>query len=392
MKYARITGWGKYLPERVLSNADLEQMVETSDEWIVSRTGIRERRIAAPGETTSDMAVKAGQAALTRAGVDAADLDLIIMATSSPDHFLPPVSSIVQDRLGANRAGAFTLAAGCTGFVYGLSAAHQYIATGTCQKVLVIGAEIISFVTDWSDRNTCVLFGDGAGAVVLEAADQPTGPLAYDLGSEGASADALIVHGLGTAEPPSHRVLDDGRHYLRMNGRKVFLFATRVMVDSVQEVIRKSGLPWEDVELVIPHQANLRIIEMAARRLGMPMEKVLVNLDRYGNTSAASIPIALAEAADEGRLKDGDHVVLAGFGAGLTWASTVVHWQPVAPKAEPIAVSDWPMRERLTQPLNKARIALWNARVSARAAVEDAVMPLLLPLYTRTVRRRKKED
>ncbi|MGQ9585501.1 MAG: beta-ketoacyl-ACP synthase III [Anaerolineae bacterium] len=389
MRYARITGWGKYAPERVLTNHDLEQMVDTSDEWIVTRTGIRERHIAAPGETTSDISVKAARQALERAGVSPEELDLVIVATSSPDYFLPPVSSLVQHKLGARKAGAYTVVAGCTGFVYALSAAHQYLATGTCQKALVIGSEIISFVVDWTDRNTCVLFGDGAGAVVLEASEHPTGPLAYVLGSDGSDADCLIVPGVGTAHPLDQEVLDKGLHYVRMDGRRVFTFAIKVMVDATKEVVARSGIPWDDIELLIPHQANSRIIELAARRLGMPMEKVLVNLDRYGNTSAASIPIALAEAADEGRLKDGDHAVLVGFGAGLTWAATVIHWQPTEPEA--IAVSNWPMRERLAEPLNKVRIALWNAQVTARTALEEAVMPLLLPLYTRTSRQRKKE-
>jgi len=389
MKYARITGWGKYAPEKVLTNQDLERMVDTNDEWIVTRTGIRERHIAAKGETTSDISVKAAQQALERAGVSPEELDLIIVATSSPDYLLPPVSSLVQHKLGAKNAGAFALAAGCTGFVYGLSAAHQFLATGTCQKALVIGAEIISVAVDWTDRNTCVLFGDGAGAVVLEATDQPTGPLAYVLGSDGKDADALIVPGMGTAHPLDQAVLDEGLNYVRMNGRKIFRFATRVMVDSVKEVVARSGVPWEDIELLIPHQANSRIIELAARRLGIPMEKVMVNIDRYGNTSAASIPIALAEAAEEGRLKEGDHAVLVGFGAGLTWAATVIYWQPV--ESEAIPVSNWPMQERVSEPLKKARIALWNARVTARTAVEEAVLPLLLPLYTRTSRRRKKK-
>lgn len=387
MRYARITGWGKYAPAQVLTNHDLEQMVDTSDEWIVTRTGIRERHIAAKGETTSDMSVAAARQALERAGLSPDDLDLILVATSSPDYFLPPVSSIVQHKLGAKRAGAYTISAGCTGFVYALSAAHQYLATGTCERVLVIGAELISFVVDWTDRNTCVLFGDGAGAVVVEATDQPTGPLAYVLGSDGSQADALIVPGVGSIRPLDREVVDNGLQYVRMDGHKIFKFATRILVEATKEVVARSGVPWDDIELLIPHQANLRIIELAARRLGMPMERVYVNIDRYGNTSAASIPIALAEAADEGRLREGDHVVLVGFGAGLTWAATVLHWQPT--RTEGIPVANWPFRERLVEPLNRAKIALWNAQVTARTALEEAMMPLLLPLYTRTARRRK---
>lgn len=389
MRYARITGWGKYAPEKVLTNHDLEQMVDTSDEWIVTRTGIRERHIAAKGEATSDMAVAASRQALERAGLSPDDLDLIIIATSSPDYFLPPVSSIVQHKLGATRAGAYTLSAGCTGFVYALSAAHQYLATGTCERVLVIGAELISFVVDWTDRNTCVLFGDGAGAVVMEATDQPTGPLAYVLGSDGSQADALIVPGVGSIRPLDREVVDNGLQYVRMDGQAIFRFATRILVEATKEVVARSGVPWDDIELLIPHQANSRIIELAARRLGMPMEKVYMNIDRYGNTSAASIPIALAEAAEEGRLKEGDHVVLVGFGAGLTWAATVLHWQPT--RTEGIPVANWPLRQRLTEPLNQAKIALWNAQVTARTILEEAMMPLLLPLYTRTGRRRKEK-
>ena len=292
-RYGRITGWGMYVPDRVLTNHDLEQMVDTSDEWIISRTGIRERRIAGPGETTSTMSLEAAQRALARADVVPEELDLIIVATSSPDYLTPPVSSMVQDQLGAKRAAAFTLAAGCTGFVYALVAANQFIATGMYDKILVIGVEHLSMAVDWTDRNTCVLFGDGAGAVVVEASDQPTGILSAELGSEGKDWDALILPGGGSARPFSEQTLANKEQYLRMDGRRVFKFATRAMTDSTLRVVRESGISWDDIELVIPHQANARIIDLAVRRLKIDPVKVMVNLDRYGNTSTASIPLAV---------------------------------------------------------------------------------------------------
>jgi len=368
MKYGRIAGWGKYAPPKVLTNFDLEKMVHTSDEWIVTRTGIRERRIAGEGETTLTMSVAAARQALERAGVRPSDLDLILVATSSPDYLLPPVSSMIQDRLGA-RCGAFTLVAGCTGFVYGLATAQQFIASGAYRTILVIGAEIISRNIDWTDRNTCVLFGDGAGAVVLQASDAPTGVLSFVLGSDGAGAKHLMVPGGGVAMPFSQRVVDEGAQYIRMNGREVFKFATRVLAQAAIEAVEQSGLTLNDVDLLIPHQANMRIIEVAARQLGMPMDKVFVNLDRYGNTSAASIPIALVEAIQQGRCADNSTVLLVGFGAGLTWASAVVKLGTLEP----------------------ARYALWRsipirAKARARAAVGALSMrvgAMLLPLAQR---------
>ncbi len=375
-KYARITGWGKYVPERVLTNFDLEKMVDTSDEWIRTRTGIRERRIAAPGETCSTMSVAAAQRALEVARLSASDLDLIVVATSSPDYFVPAVASMVQDQLGAGKAAAFSLVAGCTGWVYALVTASQFIQTGAYRNALVLGTEHLSIGVDWTDRNTCVLFGDGSGAVVLEASDQPTGLLSFELGSDGSDYDALILPGCAGANPASHEVINQRLHYLRMDGRRVFKFATRVMADSVANVVAKAGLTPDDVDLVVPHQANDRIIELARRRLRMPPEKIVVNIDRYGNTSAASIPLALVEAVEEGRVKSGDHLVFVGFGAGLTWAAAAFHWEPQEPAAIPVL--DWPVRERLTEPVDKVRTALWSARVSLTTRAES----LLLPLYT----------
>jgi 3-oxoacyl-[acyl-carrier-protein] synthase-3 len=375
-KYARITGWGKYLPERVLTNFDLEKMVDTSDEWIRTRTGISERHIAAPGETCSTMSVAAARQALAVAQLPPSDVELIIVATSTPDYWVPSVASIVQDKLGATGAPAFSLVAGCTGWVYALVTASQFIQTGAYRNALVIGTEHLSIGVDWTDRNTCVLFGDGSGAVVLEASDQPTGLMAFDLGSDGSDYDALIYPGGAGAHPPSHEMINQRMQYLRMDGRRVFKFATRVLADSVTKVVSASGLTPDDIALIIPHQANDRIIEMARRKLRVPEEKMMINIDRYGNTSAASIPLALVDAIDEGRLKSGDHVVFVGFGAGLTWAAAALHWEPQEPTAIP--VSDWPVRERLARPVAKARTALWSARVGLATKAEA----VLLPLYT----------
>ncbi len=386
-KYARITGWGKYVPERVLTNFDLEKMVDTSDEWIRTRTGIRERRIAAPGETCCSMSVASARKALAMAGLLPENVELLIVATSTPDYLVPAVASMVQDRLGATKAAAFSLLAGCTGWVYALVTASQFIQTGAYRNALVIGTEHLSVGVDWTDRSTCVLFGDGSGAVVLEASDQPTGLLGFELGSDGSEYDALIFPGCGGVHPPSHEVINQRLHYLRMDGNRVFRFATRVLADSVTRVVARSGLTPDDVDLIIPHQANDRIIEMARRKLKMPPEKMMVNIDRYGNTSAASIPLALVDAIEEERVKPGDHLVFVGFGAGLTWAAAVVHWEPQEPAAIPVL--NWPMRERLAQPVARVRTALWSARVNLSTKAEA----LLLPLYsfaTGSRKRRKK--
>jgi len=387
-QYARITGWGMYVPERILTNHDLEQMVDTNDEWIFSRTGIRERRIVGEGETTVSMSLAAGREALDKAGLRAADLDLIIVATSTPDYLCPSASSILQHRLGAKKAAAFDLVAGCTGFVYGLVTASQFIQSGLYQRVLVVGAETVSMGVDWTDRNTCVLFGDGAGAVVMQASSSRTGILASELGSDGSGWDAMVLPGGGSAKPFSQEVLDNGENFLRMDGRRVFRFATRIMSESVRRVVSESGVPWDDIKLVIPHQANARIIDFAVRRMRLDPDKVMINLDRYGNTSAASIALALYEAVEQGRLQPGDHVVLVGFGAGLTWATAVLHWEPTG--AEGIPVLNWPVRERLAQQVARARTAAWNARVALTTRASEAATTLLLPLYTWTGRRRKK--
>ena len=336
--YGNIIGWGKYIPPKVITNADLEKTLDTSDEWIVARSGIRERHVVSEGENTSQMSIAAARDALDMAGIHPKDLDLIIIATSSPDYLTPPISSQVQHGLGANKVGAFTLVTGCTGFVYALATAQHFIASGAYENILVVGAELLSRFTDWSDRATCILFGDGAGAVVMGATDVPSGVLSYVLGSDGSGAEHLILPAGGAVNPPSQHTLDMDMHYLRMNGREVFKFATRVLGRSLREVISDAGLQTEDIDLFIPHQANVRIIESAARSVNLPEEKVFVNIQKYGNTSAASIPIALCEAFEEGRAKVGDTLALVSFGAGLTWASAVLK---IAPHEKPIPKRWW---------------------------------------------------
>jgi 3-oxoacyl-[acyl-carrier-protein] synthase-3 len=323
--YSQISGWGKYVPEKVLTNHDLEKIVETSHDWIVQRTGIEERRVAADTETSGTMSVAASQKALARAGITAADLDLIIVATSSPDYFVPAVSSTVQAMLGAT-CPAFTVMTGCTGFVYALVTGHQFIATGAFKRVLVVGVELITRFLDWNDRDTCVLFGDGAGAVVLTPSATPRGVLGFDLGSNGDQGHHLILEGGGCVNPLSQELLDSGKQYVHMNGREVFKFATRILPQSTGKVLQHAGLNLDDIDLLIPHQANARIIDLAIRYLGIDPNKVFVNVNKYGNTSAASIPIALVEALEQGRVKPDDKIAMVSFGAGLTWASAVVQW------------------------------------------------------------------
>ncbi len=351
-RYANIVGWGKYVPSRVITNADLEKTLDTSDEWIFTRTGIRQRHVVSPGENTSTMAIGAAKEALESARVHARDLGLIIVATSSPDYLTPPISSQVQHALGAKDVGAFTLVAGCPGFVYGLVTAQQFIATGSCDNVLVIGAELISRFTDWNDRTTAVLFGDGAGAAVLQVSDKPSGVLSFVLGSDGSGAEHLILPGGGTVSPPSQEVLDQGLHYLRMNGRQVFRFATRVLGKALRQAIQQAGITADDIDLFVPHQANARIIESAARYVGLPREKVFVNIERYGNTSAASIPIAMCEALEQGLIKAGDKVGFVTFGAGLTWASAIVELgEPSMPT--PIRRTRISLPSRLIEPITR---------------------------------------
>lgn len=323
---AGILGLGSYVPERVLTNRELEAMVSTSDEWIQSRTGIRERRIAAPGQATSDLALEAAGKALRDANITPGEVDLIIVATNTPDSLLPAVACIVQDRLGADRAGAFDLLAGCTGFMYAMSVASQFIVSGMYRHVLVVGAETLTRIVDWEDRNTCVVFGDGAGAAVIGRVPGDYGLLHSKLGADGSGGQHLCVPAGGSRLPACRDTVDRKLHFVRMNGREVFKFAVRACGDGTLKTLAEAGLSREDVDFLIPHQANIRIIEAAARRLELPMEKVLVNVDRFGNTSTASIPMALEEAVNQGRINDGDNIVMAAFGAGLTWAAAVMRW------------------------------------------------------------------
>ena len=333
--HAHVVGWGKYVPRRVLTNDDLSRMVDTSDEWIRTRTGIRERHLAEDGETTSSMAVQAGQQALEVAGLSPTQLDLIVVATVTPDYLFPATACLVQDALGATGAVAFDLSAGCSGFVYGLSVAAHLLSAGVYQAALVIGAETLSRITDWTDRDTCVLFGDGAGAVVLQAGESEGGVLATVLGADGSGGDLLRVSAGGSRMPASHRTVAEGLHFIQMKGREVFRFAVRAIPAATREVLEEAELSLADVDLLIPHQANQRIIEAAARALGVPPEGVYSNLERYGNTSAASIPIALSEAAEGGRIQPGDLVVCVGFGAGLTWGAAAIRWTLPQPAPAP---------------------------------------------------------
>jgi 3-oxoacyl-[acyl-carrier-protein] synthase-3 len=313
------------VPETVLTNFHLEKMVDTSDAWIVERTGIRERRIASDGEVTSDLAARAARLALEDAGVPAKDVDLVIVATVTPDMPFPSCACVVQGKIGASQAAAFDIGAGCTGFVYALSVAHSLVAAGTYDNVLVIGAETLSRIVNWKDRNTCVLFGDGAGAVLVRPLERSDGVIACTLGADGTRGDLLTLPGGGSAHPASRDTLEEGLHYIHMQGNQVYRFAVRVMVDATREVIAKAGLTEDDVDLVIPHQANQRLLDLAAERLGTP-EKVYSNVARFGNTSAASIPIALDEASRSGKLKQGARVLLVAFGAGLTWGAAILRW------------------------------------------------------------------
>ncbi|MFW6381349.1 MAG: beta-ketoacyl-ACP synthase III [Bacillota bacterium] len=322
---ATITGMGKYIPEKVLTNNELEKMVDTSDKWIKTRTGIEERRIAAEDEPTSELAIKASLEALDDAGITAAELDMILVATATPDMLFPATACLLQDQLKAGPVATFDLEAGCSGFVYGLSVGSQFIESGMYETVLVVGAETLSKITDWEDRGTCVLFGDGAGAAVLQATDRG-GMLAFDLGSDGSGGKHLEVPAGGSRHPASKETIEKRMHYIKMDGNPVFKFAVKRMGQSSLDVLKKAGIDADDVNLFVPHQANTRIIKAAAKRLGLEDDRVFINLPKYGNTSTASVPIALYEAREEGLVNNGDILVLVAFGAGLTWASTVMEW------------------------------------------------------------------
>jgi 3-oxoacyl-[acyl-carrier-protein] synthase III len=314
-----ITGLGTHVPERVLTNDELATMVDTSDEWIRARTGIRERRVAAPDEALTDIALPAARAALADAGVEAADVDLLVCATVTPDMMFPTSSALLADALGMPNAAAYDLLAGCTGFVYALAQAYSMVASGLSRRALVVGGDVLSKILDWEDRSTLVLFGDGAGAVVLEPVGHG-GFLGFELGADGGGGEHLWLPGSGS------RRFDDPNRYVKMNGREVFRFATRVLVYSAEQVLAECGKTVEDVDVYIPHQANKRIIDYAADKLGIPEEKTVVNVDKFGNTSSGSIPLALTDARNEGRLRDGALVLMTGMGAGLTWGSALIEW------------------------------------------------------------------
>ena len=317
--HVTVTGLGAYAPERVITNDELAQMVDTSDEWIVERTGIRERRIAADSQALSDLSLPAVRHALEQAGSDGTDVDLLIVATVTPDMMFPSTSALLADQLGAKEAAAYDLSAGCTGFMYALAQAYGMVASGLSRRALVVGGDVLSRILDWTDRSTVVLFGDGAGAVVLEPSEA-AGFLAFELGADGGGGEHLWLPGSGS------RRFEDPDRLVKMNGREVFKFATRVLVSSAEAVLDRCGVGVEDVDVYVPHQANVRIIDHATKKLGIPSERVVINVDRYGNTSSGSIPLALADAQADGRLRPGGLVLMTGMGAGLTWGSALMRW------------------------------------------------------------------
>ena len=360
--YAQIVGWGYQVPDKIVTNHDLEQIVDTTDEWIRSRTGIEERHIATdPSETSATLGAAAARKALEVADVHPSKIDLIICASSSPEYIFPSTASMIQDALGADNAGAFDLSAACSGFVYALSMARGHILAGDAEYVLVIGAETLSRFVDWTDRGTCVLFGDGAGAVLVAASNVPGGIMATALGSDGSGADALIIPGGGSAMPSSLETVSNGSHFIKMDGKAVFRFATRAMANATRQVLDRSGLTTDQISLLIPHQANIRIIQNSVlKQLKIPEDRVFINLQRYGNTSTASVPIALCEAIECGRVHPGDNLVFVGFGAGLTWAACSVKWSvPVEKQAE----SWWKSRRRQAVYQAAAARSMWKRAV-----------------------------
>ena len=379
---AHITGWGRYAPSQVLTNADLERIVDTSDEWIRSRTGIRERRVAAAHETTASMAAVASLRALAVAGLEPDDIDLILLGTLTPDYWMPSTAALVKEAIGNTRAVAMDVMAACSGFVYAYASAHAHITSGMARHVLVIGAETLTRFLDYTDRNTCILFGDGAGAVVLSASDQPGGGMGIELTTEPSGAYMIWLPAGGAKAPPGIETVNRGEHFIRMEGRETYRFATRTLATTALAAVEQAGLKPSDIDLFIPHQANIRIIDAVAKGLGLPMEKMFVNVDRYGNTSAASIPIALAEAVDSGRVKVGDHVVMVAFGAGFTSGAIALQWTAdpsrgsLAESVDPAAVTikpplDW----SAVDPIPPALAALMASPVAGHELDVDDVAP-----------------
>jgi 3-oxoacyl-[acyl-carrier-protein] synthase-3 len=379
---AHITGWGRYAPSQVLTNADLERIVDTSDAWIRSRTGIRERRVAAAHETTASMAAVASLRALAVAGLEPDDIDLILLGTLTPDYWMPSTAALVKEAIGNTRAVAMDVMAACSGFVYAYASAHAHITSGMARHVLVIGAETLTRFLDYTDRNTCILFGDGAGAVVLSASDQPGGGMGIELTTEPSGAYMIWLPAGGAKAPPGIETVNRGEHFIRMEGRETYRFATRTLATTALAAVEQAGLQPSDIDLFIPHQANIRIIDAVAKGLGLPMEKMFVNVDRYGNTSAASIPIALAEAVDSGRVKVGDHVVMVAFGAGFTSGAIALQWTAdpsrgsLAESVDPAAVTirpplDWSS----VDPIPPALAALMASPVAGHQLDLDDVAP-----------------
>jgi 3-oxoacyl-[acyl-carrier-protein] synthase-3 len=355
------------VPSRVLTNADLEKMVDTDDDWIQSRTGIRQRHIASDEESTASLAMDAALNALRVANLNPGDIELIIVSTSSPEHVFPATACLVQDRIGATHAGAFDLSAACSGFIFAMNMATQAIRSGSIKNAVVIGAETLSRFVNWEDRDTCILFGDGAGAFVLQAGDEPGGVLSAVMRSDGSGADLLSVPAGGSRLPTSPETILNKQHTIHMNGREVFRFATRVMAQATREVVASAQLKIEDVQLVIPHQANLRIIESAMRGLEIPTDRCFINIERYGNTSTASIPIATCEAIQQGRLQSGDNTVFVGFGAGLTWGAALVRWTgPFLPHRQiyPASYRLWVViRSQLLRLVRRIEGWIWGRKI-----------------------------
>jgi 3-oxoacyl-[acyl-carrier-protein] synthase-3 len=343
LRHAHIVGWGKAVPERVLSNNDLAALIDTTDEWIRQHTGIAERHIVGEGETTFTLSLQASQAALAVADLDPARLGLIVVATVTPDHSFPATACMLQDALGATAAAAFDLSAGCSGFVYGLSVASDLLAAGSYDYALVVGAETLSRIVDWTDRSTCVLFGDGAGAMVLQASEAAGGILSTVLGADGSGGELLMLPGGGSAHPATAETVNKRMHFVRMQGHPVFRFASRIMPEVARQALAKADLTVEDVSLFVPHQANERILQAAARGLGVPISRLYSNVAHYGNTAAASIPVALCEAIEQGLVRRDDVVLCVGFGAGLTWAAAAIRWSLPLPA-----------------PVPSRRVALWR--------------------------------
>lgn len=369
MKYAHIVGWGCYLPDRTVTNDELSQILDTSDEWIFQRTGIRRRHIAAAHETTATMAFEAAARALVVADLPPSQVELIIVATSTPEYMFPATACLVQDYLGATRAGAFDLSAACSGFIYGLQMAAQSIATGSVRNAIVIGAETMSRVLDWNDRTTAVLFGDGAGAVVLKGSSVPGGVMATTLRSDGSGADLLSLPALYHNPVPisGAEFAHNGHHknIIDMDGRQVYRFATSVIASSVEDVLKQAELSIDDIALIVPHQANTRIIETAAKKLKLPLEKFFMNVEHTGNTSAASIPIALCDAVRDGRLKPDDNIILVGFGGGFTWGASLIKWDVTPPQVS-FLDHEW-KRVRYVIARGRSRLKRWQRRIGATA-------------------------